>query len=208
MWKDLSPQWRTAFEEAWAAYQSGSVPIGAAVYAPDGTLLVRERNRSGEPDAPYPAIIHAEANAIRRLTSRGGYDIRAVALYTTMEPCPMCMGTAVMGHIRHLRYAARDPYCGAVHWKDEDPYIHGKQLDYTHVGGETELVQLTLQLCYEIKRVAAGGGAGVLAKLGALRPEALRRAERLSERQALERLARDGAPCGEVYDYILAESDT
>ena len=50
MWEALSAAWQAAFEEAWTAYRNGSIPIGAAITRPDGTLLVRDRNRAAEPD--------------------------------------------------------------------------------------------------------------------------------------------------------------
>ena len=111
MWKDLSPQWQSAFEEAWTAYQSGSVPIGAAVYAPDGTLLVRERNRSGEPDAPYPAIVHAEANAIISASSEEMLgatiymtctDPRSGELGSGICSCSMCKRMAINAGIKEV----------------------------------------------------------------------------------------------------------
>ena len=135
MWQDLSVMWQTTFEEGWNAYKAGSIPIGAAIFDQFGKCLIREHNRSMESETLNKSISHAESNALRALdTSK--CNVRELTLYTTMEPCPMCMGTSVMSNIKHLRYAAHDPYCGSVYLKDTDPYICGKNLDYVHEGGD------------------------------------------------------------------------
>ena len=95
MWNDLTPEWKIVFEEAWSAFINGSYPIGAAIFDEQGNLLVREHNRGAEADSVNRYVAHAEAGALRRLDT-SAYNPKSVVLYTTMEPCPMCMGTAVM----------------------------------------------------------------------------------------------------------------
>ena len=63
----------------------------------------------------------------------------------------MCMGTALMSNIRHIRYAAHDPYCGMVHLARSEPYYMSKQLDIRHEGGEAEQFQLTIQCITELR---------------------------------------------------------
>lgn len=203
MWKDLSREWQTAFEEAWLAFGIGSIPIGAAIFDENGVLLVREHNRSNEPETLNKNISHAEANAIR-LIDTSACNVREVTLYTTMEPCPMCMGTAVMSNIKRLRYAARDPYCGCVHIKDTEPYISGKGLDYTTAGGEPELVQLTIQSYHELRCIERGCGDGVLRQFAELSPRAVDIARTLYADRRLDSYAAQGRPFADVYDEILA----
>ena len=203
MWKDLSAPWRAAFEEAWEAFRAGSVPIGAALCDGSGEIVLRDRNRSNEAATVNRRISHAEANLLRRLDTTVG-DLYSLTLYTTMEPCPMCMGTAVMAGIRHLRSASRDPYCGMVHLAESEPYYAEKRLDYTFEGGDTERVQMTVQSYRELRYVDGGASPKVLDKFEAYLPEAVAAARELYAARELERLAEAGADAGEVFDRILS----
>ena len=66
------------------------VPIGAVVVGPDGTELARAvnaREALGDPTA------HAEVNAIREACKAlGTFQLPGCVLYTSCEPCPMCLG--------------------------------------------------------------------------------------------------------------------
>ena len=137
MWKDLSYEWKTAFEEGWIAFKNGSTPIGAALFDENGTLILKNRNRANEKGTINKRISHAEANILRELDITA-YNLNELTLYSTMEPCPMCMGTCVMAGIRKLRFAARDPYCGFTYLKDKEPYFMTKNLDYTFADDEME----------------------------------------------------------------------
>ena len=203
MWKDISAPWRAAFEEAWEAFRTGSVPIGAALCDESGAILLRDRNRSNEADTVNRRISHAEANLLRRLDTSVG-DLYSLTLYTTMEPCPMCMGTAVMAGIRHLRSAARDPYCGMVHLAETEPYYEEKHLDFTFEGGEVELVQLTVQSYRELRYVDSGASPKVLDKFEAYLPRAVAAARELYAAKELDRLADADTDAGEVFDRILS----
>jgi tRNA(adenine34) deaminase len=44
MWEDLSIPWKVSFEEAWEAYCSGSLPIGAVLVDSDHNIISRGRN--------------------------------------------------------------------------------------------------------------------------------------------------------------------
>ena len=203
MWNELSAAWQAAFSEAWAAFQQGSIPIGAVICDQTGSILICEHNRTGETGIANRKIAHAEANALRGLDT-AACNPEELVLYTTMEPCPMCMGTAVMSNIRHLRYAAHDPYCGCVHWKDSEPYLRRKQLDYVHTGQEPEFVQLVMQSYFELRRTNGQDGNPVLAQFRARNAGAVRTAENLFEQKALDRCAADHAEAAAVYDMILS----
>ena len=101
-------------EEAWEAYRSGPLPIGAVVTDAHGNVLSRGRNRIHERSGPSGAVFdhklaHAELNALLSLDHRE-YDPHACVLWTTTEPCPLCVGAARMSEVSGLRYAAREPW--------------------------------------------------------------------------------------------------
>ena len=206
MWKDLSVQWQTAFLEAWDAFKAGSIPIGAVIADEKGNIIIKEHNRAAENETLNRHISHAEANALRGLDT-SMYNPKTLTLYATMEPCPMCMGTAVMSNIKHLRYAARDPYCGAVHIKDNDPYITGQRLDYVLVGGDMEFVQLTIQSYHELGYISRGASDKVLNCFRSIDEKAVALAEKLYDEKKLDLFSEKGMDFSEVYDFILSEED-
>ena len=116
----------------------------------------------------------------------------------------MCMGTAVMAGIRHLRAASRDPYCGMVHLADTEPYYSEKHLDYTFEGGELEIVQLTIQSYRELRYIERGASPKVLEKFEAYLPGAVIVSRMLYTDKILDKLAEKNADISEVFDFILS----
>ena len=202
MWKDISKQWQTAFCEAWKAFGLGSTPIGAALFDKNGDLVLSDRNRSCEAKTVNTEISHAEANALRRLDTRM-FRSRELILYTSMEPCPMCMGMILMGHIKKVHFAAYDDYCGMVHLTIEDPYYITKNVECIHKGGDAELFQLTIQSYYELRHLERGGSDKVINKFRSTRKVAVELAEQLYKDKKLDKLSKSGASCGDVYDMII-----
>jgi tRNA(Arg) A34 adenosine deaminase TadA len=90
---------RIALDEA----QQGDFPFGAVIVR-DGQVLARGRNlgrTNGDPTA------HGEMMAIRRcLADHGSAALRGRTLYTTGEPCAMCMGAILWCRVSRLVFAA------------------------------------------------------------------------------------------------------
>ncbi|HEX2739669.1 MAG TPA: nucleoside deaminase [Rubrobacter sp.] len=125
VWGSLSEPWRACVELAWEAYRAGSLPIGAVVADAQGNVLSRGRNRiyerSGEDGYLFGhKLAHAEINALITLD----YDRSdPCVLYTTTEPCPLCVGAMRMSDLRELRYAAREPWGGSAAMFETVPYL-------------------------------------------------------------------------------------
>ncbi len=99
-----------AVNAARKALEIGDAPYGAAVYK-DGVLITSEHNRAystGDPTA------HAEMLAIRTAVARLGRDLQGCILYTTCEPCTMCLGAATLAGIDTIVAGATDPVYGAI----------------------------------------------------------------------------------------------
>jgi tRNA(adenine34) deaminase len=100
-----------ALAEAEKARATGDVPVGAVVFAGDGTLLARahnERERQGDPTA------HAEILALRRAAAAvGSWRLSGANLVVTLEPCPMCAGAVVAARLARVVFGAADPKGGA-----------------------------------------------------------------------------------------------
>ncbi|MBL1105471.1 nucleoside deaminase [Streptomyces sp. 5-8] len=77
----------TAVAEARTGLAEGGIPIGAALYGPDGTLLGRGHNRRVQDDDPS---MHAETAAFRAAGRQRTY--RGTTMVTTLSPCWYCSG--------------------------------------------------------------------------------------------------------------------
>lgn len=102
-----------ALDEARAALAHDDVPIGALVArTADGAVVARrhnERERLGDPTA------HAELLAIRDAAAAAGTShLDGHFLVTTLEPCPMCAGAAVLARLDAVVFGAPDPRAGAL----------------------------------------------------------------------------------------------
>ena len=89
--------------EAVALAAEADAPFGAVI-AKDGRVLARGRNsvkRLKDPTA------HAEMVAIRHCLAEHGPEIlRGATIYTSGEPCPMCMGSIAYCRIARVVYGA------------------------------------------------------------------------------------------------------
>ena len=101
-----------ALEEAQKAFDRGDLPVGAVLtidrelYATGGNTQVSGSNLS----------LHAESSMIIQHSPeiRKARKTKRVELYSTLEPCIMCFGTAVQNGIHRIVYACPDPFGGAT----------------------------------------------------------------------------------------------
>jgi len=83
---------QAAIDEAKAGLAEGGIPIGSVLVI-DGKIVGRGHNRRVQKGS---AILHAEMDALEnagRLTAR---DYQRATLYSTLSPCDMCSGTALL----------------------------------------------------------------------------------------------------------------
>ncbi len=126
-WDTLEAPWQCCLEEAWTAYCMGSIPIGAAITDQHGRVVARGRNRIFEETAPGKLLCghflaHAEMNALVALEWDRA-DPRTLVLYTTTEPCPLCVGAIRVTKIGEVRYAARDSAGGSIALLEASSYM-------------------------------------------------------------------------------------
>lgn len=82
----------------------GGGPFGAIVVAADGTVIGEGQNRVTRDLDPSA---HAEVQAIRAACRTvGDFALPGATLYTSCEPCPMCMATTLWARIDRVFYAA------------------------------------------------------------------------------------------------------
>lgn len=84
-----------AIEEARKGLAEGGIPIGS-VLAIDGEIVGRGHNRRVQEDS---AILHAEMDCIENAGRLTAADYRRATLYSTLSPCDMCSGMALLYEI-------------------------------------------------------------------------------------------------------------
>lgn len=99
-----------AMIEAEKAYASGEVPIGAVVVV-DGKIVGRGHNRTEEKGYPFE---HAEVVALWEAVGNvGAHALAESVLYSTVEPCVMCIGAAILAKVPRVVFGAHEPKTGA-----------------------------------------------------------------------------------------------
>ena len=104
-----------ALEEANTAFSNGDFPVGA-ILTVDNSLWGAGRNALF---SEARTTAHAEHSLISQHSSKLRLLVREkpdapICLYTTLEPCLMCLGISVMHRIPRIVVACPDPFGGAV----------------------------------------------------------------------------------------------
>jgi tRNA(adenine34) deaminase len=111
-WPDDVGAMREALNLATQALDTGDVPVGAVVLAPDGLPLAGACNRREGLADPTG---HAEIIALRAAgDALGTWRLEGCTLVVTLEPCTMCAGALVLARVARLVFGAWDPKAGAA----------------------------------------------------------------------------------------------
>lgn len=102
---------QVALEEARAGLAEGGIPIGAALFHRDGTLLGRGHNRRVQDGDPS---LHAEIAAFRDAGRRRDY--RDTVMVTTLSPCLYCSGLVRQFEIGGLVVGEQRTFVGGHEW--------------------------------------------------------------------------------------------
>jgi len=110
---------QVALREADLAGQSGELPIGAVLVI-DGQIIARGRARH---KSLQNQIRHAELNAILEGGERLWNEYKHAILFTTVEPCPLCLGAVVMADIPHIIFGVHDVNVCSTLSVETNPYV-------------------------------------------------------------------------------------
>lgn len=109
---DKYHEWMSAaVEQAEKSWSEGGIPIGSVLVAPSGEIVARghnERVQTGDPTA------HAEMVAVRHAGRRR--DWSELTLVSTLSPCSMCSGTAILYKIPVVVIGENRTFQGAEDW--------------------------------------------------------------------------------------------
>jgi len=111
---------RKAFEEAFYSVRNNvGGPFGAVVVK-DGRIIGKGGNRVSSTNDP---TAHAEIVAIREAcTTLNSFDLSGSSLYTTCEPCPMCLSAIYWANISSVFYCSTRFDAAAIGFKDNHIY--------------------------------------------------------------------------------------
>jgi cytosine deaminase len=104
-----------AIGEATIGLSEGGIPIGAALFNKDGTLLGKGRNRRIQNDDPS---LHGETDAFRNAGRQRSYS--DIIMATTLAPCWYCSGLIRQFKIKTVVVGESVNFSGGVAWLKEN----------------------------------------------------------------------------------------
>jgi tRNA(adenine34) deaminase len=207
---ELPLPWQACVELAWEAYCDNCLPIGAVVTDSTGKIMSRGRNRIYEKVTTNARLrgqqfAHAEMEALHALD----YDVadpHAWALYTTTEPCPMCLGTFYMSGIRTLHYASREPWAGSANLLGASWYLSVKPIKVFHpMDAALELVIMGMFVVYDVDaRGEEVLGRSFYQRYREIVPESVPFGTMLHRKGTLQSLRQQKATTNEMYSELVS----
>lgn len=92
---------RRAFALSENSVKCGGGPFGAVI-AKDGEIIAEATNTVTIDNDP---TAHAEVNCIRKAARQlNTYNLEGCEIYTSCEPCPMCLGSIYWAHLDCIYY--------------------------------------------------------------------------------------------------------
>lgn len=111
-----------ALRQARLAYKKQEVPVGAILLTSDSNVY----SGHNTVESLHDITCHAELIAIRSaMRATKAWRLEDSTLYSTLEPCPMCLSAAALARVSRIVYAAKEPRLGAVEsWIKMPEYKH------------------------------------------------------------------------------------
>ena len=112
---DYEAMLEAALEEARQGLAEGGIPIGAALFRRDGTLLGRGHNRRVQQNDPS---VHGETDAFRNAGRQRSY--KDTIMVTTLAPCWYCSGLVKQFGISMVLIGESQTFQGGIDWLREN----------------------------------------------------------------------------------------
>ena len=112
---------QAAIDEATAGLAEGGIPIGSVLEI-DGQIVGRGHNRRVQQGS---AILHAEMDALENAGRLTAADYQRSTLYSTLSPCDMCSGTALLYKIPRVVVGENRTFQGP------EDYVRSRGVDLT-----------------------------------------------------------------------------
>ena len=116
---------REAIRLADESVKNGGGPFGAVIVK-DGEIVA---GRSNSVTIDNDPTAHAEVNTIREACRKlGTFDLSDCVIYTSCEPCPMCLGAIYWARISRIYYGNTKKDAAAIDFADDFIY---KELEHS-----------------------------------------------------------------------------
>lgn len=122
---------QAAIEEAKKGLEEGGIPIGSVLVI-DGQIVGRGHNRRVQQGS---AILHAEMDALENAGRLKAGDYQRAVLYSTLSPCDMCSGTALLYKIPKIVIGENQTFQGP------EDYVRSRGVELT-ILNNAECIQL------------------------------------------------------------------
>ena len=100
--------------------RNGGGPFGAVIASKVGEIIAEASNSV---TIDHDPTAHAEVNCIRKATAKlGTFDLAGYDIYTSCEPCPMCLGAIYWAHLDKIYYANDRKDAAAIGFDDDFIY--------------------------------------------------------------------------------------
>ena len=110
---------RRAIQLSLESVKHGGGPFGAVIVK-EGKIIAEAANRLSLDNDP---TAHVEVNAIRQAArSFFRFDLSGCDIYTSCEPCPMCLGAIYWAHLDHIYYGCNRRDAADAGFDDEFIY--------------------------------------------------------------------------------------
>ncbi|GMF07243.1 unnamed protein product [Ambrosiozyma monospora] len=123
-----------ALEEAKKGYSEGGIPIGSCLIHKDGRVLGRGHNMRIQKSSP---TLHAEISALENAGRLPATIYAECTLYTTLSPCNMCTGSALLFKIPRIVLGENETFLGGESYLEQN----GVEVVNVHDDGCKELLQ-------------------------------------------------------------------
>lgn len=108
-------------------------PFGAVITDKNGNIISSGNNQVLKNNDP---TAHAEIVAIRDACAKlNTYDLSNYILYTSCEPCPMCLSAIIWSNIKEIYYACTRDDAASIGFRDDLIYEYLK-------GNHKEILEL------------------------------------------------------------------
>ena len=119
----MDPFLQAAVEEARAGLSEGGIPIGSVLVL-DDEIVGRGHNRRVQRGS---AVLHAEMDALENAGRLTAADYRRSTLYSTLSPCDMCSGAALLYGIPRVIVGENQTFQGP------EDYVRSRGVELTIV---------------------------------------------------------------------------
>ena len=121
-----------ALKEAEIAFEEGNIPIGCVIVL-NNEIISRDHNQIY---TLKNRLAHAEFLALEKVQGELWKNKRKATIYSTYEPCPMCLGAIVLSRINRVVYGVDLDNSGAISLLEHFPLLFRREKWKIHYTSE------------------------------------------------------------------------